>query len=58
MNNVVRNLDYLYGIGFAKVVQQENGLYQGRTSRGDTTAKFEKLSDCLRALWKMGYKVR
>ena len=59
MKNIVRELDYLYGMGFASVVQiPETGLYQGRTSRGDTTAKFDKLSDCLRALWRLGYKVR
>lgn len=59
MNNIVRELDYLYGFGFANVVQNpQTGEYQGRTSRGDTTAHYEKLSDCLRKLWKMGYKVR
>ena len=58
MNNVVRTLDYLYGLGFANVVKQEDGFYQGRTSRGDSTARYDKRSDCLRALWKLGYKVR
>lgn len=52
---IVKWLQNLYGYGFAKIVL-EDGLYKGKTSRGDSTARFEKLSDCIRELWKMGYK--
>lgn len=54
---VVRMLDRLYGYGFASVrYDDKTGMYQGFTSRGDSTAKSQKLSDCMRALLRLGYK--
>lgn len=56
MEKNVRTLKYMYGYGFAYVKQDdETGLYRGVCSSGDSTRSMDKLSDCLRALFKMGY---
>ena len=57
MIKIVRNMDNMFGMGFATIRQDtDTGLYQGFCSNGNSTCKYDQLSDCIRKLHKMGYK--
>ena len=57
MEKIVRNLNNLFGYGFAYVKQDtETGMYRGVCSNGDSTGSTGSLSQCLRDLFKLGYK--
>ena len=57
MKKIVRNMDNMFGMGFATIkLDSETGMYQGFCSNGNSTAKYEQLSDCIRKMNEMGYK--
>lgn len=57
MEKIVKNLNNLYGMGFACVKQNnETGLYHGVTSNGCSTKYTDSMSECMRDLLKLGYK--
>jgi len=57
MEKIVKELDNLYGMGFAQLRQDtETGLYRGTCSNGNSTKRFVSMSECLRDLFRLGYK--
>lgn len=57
MEKIVKELDNMFGMGFAQLKQDiETGLYRGTCSNGNSTRRTESMSECLRELFKLGYK--
>lgn len=57
MMKTVRNLNNLFGMGFAEIKQDtETGMYKGFCSNGNSTKKYESLSDCIKKMYEMGYR--
>ena len=57
MERVVKELNNIYGMGFAQLKQDvETGLYRGTCSNGNSTKKYESMSECLHQLLELGYQ--
>ena len=53
----VKTLNNMYGYGFAYLkYNDDTGLYQGVCSNGNSTKRSASMSECLRDLFRLGYK--
>ena len=57
MEKIVKTLDNMFGYGFAYLrYNEETGLYRGTCSSGDSTKRTPSMSECMKDLFKLGYK--
>ena len=53
----IKTLNNMFGYGFAYLKHdKETGLYQGVCSNGNSTKKTASMSECIRDLYKLGFK--